>query len=71
MLPVQETALRDLHPLDPLRLSVAVNFSVFLADLVHSPSGAITLAQAVSRRLCHTPVPAGQLLSRISVTLIT
>jgi hypothetical protein len=40
--------VRDLHPLDPLRLSVAVNFSVFLADLVDSPSAAIALAEKVS-----------------------
>jgi hypothetical protein len=45
---MQELALKDLHPLDPLRLGVAVNFSVFHADILHAPSAAAAIAMVVS-----------------------
>ena len=48
--PLQDIALVDLAPTHPIRLGLALNFSVFYYEILNSPERACHLAKQVGRR---------------------
>jgi hypothetical protein len=52
----QDIALVDLPPTHPIRLGLALNFSVFYYEILNSPERACHLAKQVGRWLCSVTV---------------
>lgn len=48
--PLQDIALVDLAPTHPIRLGLALNFSVFYYEILNSPERACHLAKQVGNR---------------------
>lgn len=48
----QDIALVDLAPTHPIRLGLALNFSVFYYEILNSPERACHLAKQVIRQQC-------------------
>ena len=57
----QDIALVDLAPTHPIRLGLALNFSVFYYEILNSPERACHLAKQVNRQQSHPPCPAADL----------
>lgn len=55
----QDIALVDLAPTHPIRLGLALNFSVFYYEILNSPERACHLAKQVG------PVPAAVFFARL------
>jgi hypothetical protein len=53
---LQDIALVDLAPTHPIRLGLALNFSVFYYEILNSPERACHLAKQVRRSSCRHPV---------------
>lgn len=49
VLDLQDIALAELAPTHPIRLGLALNFSVFYYEILNSPDRACSLAKQVSR----------------------
>jgi 14-3-3 protein epsilon len=49
---LQDIALVDLAPTHPIRLGLALNFSVFYYEILNSPERACHLAKQVSSPCC-------------------
>ena len=46
---LQDIAIKELPPTHPIRLGLALNFSVFYYEILNSPDRACSLAKQVSR----------------------
>jgi hypothetical protein len=46
--PVQDIAMKELPPTHPIRLGLALNFSVFYYEILNSPDRACSLAKQVN-----------------------
>lgn len=49
---LQDIANAELAPTHPIRLGLALNFSVFYYEILNSPDRACSLAKQVSRIIC-------------------
>ena len=54
---MQEIALVELAPTHPIRLGLALNFSVFYYEILNSPERACTLAKQVPHSGISVPMP--------------
>ena len=52
LLRLQDIANAELSPTHPIRLGLALNFSVFYYEILNSPDRACSLAKQVSRLFC-------------------